>query len=521
MSKSKNVKPKAFPRKNVITYQDICATHFAKEQLSSDVFYLKLANKIYPDIHKFITTNTHFDPKVSKRLAIVLTCYIEDLVSGSGVWEAFSSLYKKKYKKKLPFHDLEDVADLAQYDAEYPSIHAVTFLIWYVFNDLEPGMFINPTNPGIFRLALGLLPNLIIGYNEAPDTPGRPVLTFPLMPPFFMIRELCAWLTNQCYLTRINDKEKDIKGFEDFAKQLLHTDFDKEKMDYCVNSFVPLNALIGPLGIPAYEWLAEMVRIAPEPGEEKFIPILDAMKSLPYSIYKYVSVSESELVIEDVDGKKYTLTASTLPDNKFDPEIKPGMAAFLSLVYFDGAWVINGVGVNGMPGEAFDEHRERHRKNEEQRKMSYKYLLKALQKNRIGVCSSYDEYMKLANGDYSPEDRSDPEMTAIMRNADNLVYFLNSDGIVSMLPDWAECIKIKGNQYYDKETAMQKGLALIMDRTLATSEMRQYLIDNNLIPDAALNSLFSAEEGRRLFQENIRFINDYANRDSMTFLANV
>lgn len=135
------------------------------------------------------------------------------------------------------------------------------------------------------------------------------------------------------------------------------------------------------------------------------------------------------------------------------------------------------------------------------------------------MCSSYEEYLKLATGDYSSEDRSDPELTADVQSAVNLVYFLNSNGMVSILPNWAGCIKIKGNPYYDKEQATEESVALIMDQTSPSPELREYLIDKKLIPDAALNLFFSVEDGRQLFQENIRFLNDYAGRDSMPFVA--
>ena len=59
------------------------------------------------------------------------------------------------------------------------------------------------------------------------------------------------------------------------------------------------------------------------------------------------------------------------------------------------------------------------------------------------------------------------------------------------------------------------GLQLIMDHDLATSEMRQYIIDNNLIPDAAMQSVESEKAGKELFQNNMRFLNDYMSRDSM------
>ena len=96
-----------------------------------------------------------------------------------------------------------------------------------------------------------------------------------------------------------------------------------------------------------------------------------------------------------------------------------------------------------------------------------------------------------------------------------------SDGTMSILPGWAGCVKIKDNPYYDAEDAAQDGISLIFDQSLSSPEMREYIINKKLIPDAALNSVISAEAGRKLFQKNIRFFNDYCNRDSMTFLMTI
>lgn len=51
--------------------------------------------------------------------------------------------------------------------------------------------------------------------------------------------------------------------------------------------------------------------------------------------------------------------------------------------------------------------------------------------------------------------------------------------------------------------------------------MREYIIKNKLIPDAALSSVISVEAGRELFQKNIRFFNDYSDRDTLPFVADV
>ena len=110
---------------------------------------------------------------------------------------------------------------------------------------------------------------------------------------------------------------------------------------------------------------------------------------------------------------------------------------------------------------------------------------------------------------------------ADIREAGNLLYFLNTDGTVSILPGWASSVKIKDNPYYDEEDASYDGLSLIFDHSLSTPEMREYIIKNKLIPDAALSSVISDEAGRKLFQKNIRFFNDYSDRDTMSFVTEV
>ena len=101
MSKAK--KSKSAFNSNKITRLDFSATHFKAWQLPSDMFYTGVANKVYPLIQKVFSAQPGFTPATSKRMAIILTCYVEDLVAGSGVWAAFTSLFNKKYGKSFPF----------------------------------------------------------------------------------------------------------------------------------------------------------------------------------------------------------------------------------------------------------------------------------------------------------------------------------------------------------------------------------------------------------------------------------
>lgn len=521
MSKTKKIKPEAYL--NRITRLEFSATHCFEQQFPSDMFYVGLANKIYPLLHEFFSGQTGFTTKVIKRTAIMLACYVEDLVAGSGVWAAFTSLCRKKYGNLLPFYNLRETTPFCSYDDETPSFHAVLFMLWYVADSVNPGTVTNPENPALRMLAISLLPDLLEAYDKAPETPARPILLPEEeigIPLFYQIRNLCTWLCHGCYLTCINDYEKVTKDFEDFLNNAFREGIsdDEDRQEYAIGSFVPMNALIGPLAIPAYEWLAEIVSLYPEPEEEKYIPVLEAIKSRPYTYYRYVTVGESELTLEDINGERLTLSASTMPGGKFPPEVIPGKSALMSLVLLDGVWLLNGIGLLVLPEEVFEKYRKLHSDRMKNNKIAFSHLKKRFGGNRIGVCGSYEEYLKLVFGDEAPKKKDDSQMPDDILDADNLLYFLNTDGDVSMLPDMGAFVKIKDNPYYDKENASQGALALVFDHSLSTPEMREYIIKHKLIPDAALNSAISPEHGKELFQKNIRFFNDYSSRDTMRFL---
>lgn len=519
MSKSKKSKPKFKAGPSKITRLEFSATHFRGVQFPSDMFYVGLANRIFTVINEMFPKRPGNSTDLNKRMAITLTCYVEDLVAGSGIWAAFTSLYRKKYGKRFPFYNLRESAAVVPYDDEFPSFHAVLFLLWYVANDAEPKIVLNPNNQGLRMLAMALMPDLVEAYDEAPESPARPMLVPEKergVPLFYQVRNLCEWLCDRCYLTRITDGEKAMADCEKFMDELANAlgIVSQEQVDYAIGAFMTMNTRIGPLAIPAHEWLAEMVTLYHEPEEEEYLPALTAIKVRPYEYYRYVTVGGSEAVLEDVDGEKITLSAFTMPDEKFPSAVAPGQSAMMSLVFFDGVWMMNGIGLINLSPELYEKYREIHRNKVRQGKEAYEYLFKAFGRKRIGVCGTYEEYLKLTCGHYNPTVGVDPQLEEDIRDAGNLLYFLDTDGTVSILPGWAPCVKVKDNPFYNKEEATRDGLSLIFDHTLTTPEMREYIIKNKLIPDAALNSAVSEETGRRLFQSNLRFFNAYTARDT-------
>ena len=513
MTKNKKTIPKPIKR-SLITISEFRSRHYRNSAFNTDMYYIGVANRLYPFLTKMIgKDDKRFEDSVVRELTLNLVCYLEDLVSQAGVWEAFVSLHLKKYGREMPFYDTDDEF----YSREFPCIQAVRFIVWMTLNANSSDTFLNPDNPFMHMMSLGVLPMLIEAYDNAPDTPSRPALVPEEkmgVPLFYQIRNMCHWLCTGCYLTRIHDTELISELLNPLSEKFFNGDSGKD--DYLKEAYISFNAKIGPLALCAQEWLAEIVNIYHEEEEKEFIPLLRELTSLPYSIYSYKELRKEGAVLLALDGSEMELSAFTMPDCRMPAELSENESALMSLVYFGGKWMMNGIAAQGLPRDLYANARRTLIKNIDNRKQTFKSLL-GFMKKRIGVCAGYEAYLDMFPGIDRKRFMNVPDD---IRTADNLLYFLNDDSVVTLLPEWGRCVKIRGNKFYDKKESEDDGICLILDHDLTTPEMRECLIDKNLVPDAALNSMDSVKAGKKLFQDNIRFLNDYTDRDTILVFSN-
>lgn len=511
-SRARSGKGKILPT-SIITRLEFSNRHYLKAQFPTDMFYVKVANRLLPLITRALQGLPGATPSTPREVTLNLVCYVEDLVSGTGVWQAFLNINTRRYGTPIPFYS----TDYEEYDPELPSFEAVSFLIWYTLNSTRAGSFLNPTNPALMELAGWVFPILEEAYDEAPDTLGRPMLQPSeqvKVPLYYQIRNICAWLLDTCYLTRLVNPDK---ATGDLTRFLMHINDDlhvsPDMLEYAINAFIPFNTLVGPMGAYPQEWLLEMMEYNHNPAEEQFMPVVRDLKSLPFNMYRYEKVTEKGAILIDVDGQRLDFSAYTMPEEKMPGNIKTGDSAFMSLVYFDGSWVINSIALQSLPPEAYEDARANRKKDQ----ANYKATIDQLGGVRIGVCRDFKEYLSHFPGiEKQKETSEERQMRRDLNNASNLLYFLNTDGKVSLVPDTGNCIDIPGNRFYDPTN--RRGINLILNHDLSTPEMRQYIIEHNLIPGAGLMSMTSPEAGIELFQQNIRFLNDYAGRDTVIYI---
>ncbi len=509
MKKSKNKKIYGVNQKNrrLISRLDFSNGHYLKSQFDSDMYYVGVANELSSMLSQALDK-----PSQVKELSLILTHYLEDLVSGTGIWQAFVSLCRKKYGRSLPFYEIEESNSL-----DFPCQQAVNFLLWYYMDGIRENTFVNPQNPFIEELATMITHYLLIAYDEAPDealVTGFSGDDESIVPLYYQVRNYCLWLCEDCYLTKMKDFDEMVYSLADELAALFGEDVDDDQIVYGAHSYLPFNSKIGPVNVSVLDWLKEILICEEDVNTPEIAGLIQEMQSIKYNVYKYEKVGEDWATLIDVEGNnKYELSAFTLPDMLMPSNVKEGDSCITSLVYYNGKWNVNGISSLDMDGKAFDEFKENFKREKTGKKATYDYLMKKLNNNPIGVVSDFEELSTLLE---LPEEDYNVGTDIDQSSWTEILYFINKDSAISLLPDCAGCVKIKGNKMYDKERAKQEGVSLILNTNMSTEEMRNYLIDNNLIPDAAIKSIISEEAGHKLFQENISFLNDYASRDDLS-----
>ena len=70
-------------------------------------------------------------------------------------------------------------------------------------------------------------------------------------------------------------------------------------------------------------------------------------------------------------------------------------------------------------------------------------------------------------------------------------------------------IKAPNNPWYDQQYAKENALDLIVEPMAIDYSATVYLVENGMLPDAAINSNEGYEHGRQLVQVNARYLADY------------
>lgn len=145
--------------KPAIYLKEWLAIHPYTSVQPSDVYFVQLANVLYAACN--ISDLPDF---FRRKLALYVAAYLEDVISGLGLWHSFIAEHEKLYGKKLPFYTLS--SDYLENEINEEDIR---FLIWntwqkaFLVHD-----YIHPMDSRIVEQARCFYEILTKAYEEAP-----------------------------------------------------------------------------------------------------------------------------------------------------------------------------------------------------------------------------------------------------------------------------------------------------------------------------------------------------------------
>lgn len=189
--------------RNQINIADWLQFHPYEKPANYDYYYLRLCKEIQGIIlsGKHKTFSGYFDNEEINSLACFMVSYFEDIITGTGIWQAFTKEHKALYGKYLPFY---------QVDEYYPkeiNCEDVFFLLWYFVSSLyyEEKTFL-PVSGNIIQLGVEVFQVFEREYEFAPENIKlREFLNVSLEEnDYYKLRYKIEWLVMDSYLFHFN-----------------------------------------------------------------------------------------------------------------------------------------------------------------------------------------------------------------------------------------------------------------------------------------------------------------------------
>lgn len=140
---------------------------------------------------------------------------------------------------------------------------------------------------------------------------------------------------------------------------------------------------------------------------------------------------------------------------------------------------------------------------------------KFIQKNegrRIYFFANFKEYLQWLKKEHKIKNTSSVSFDDDERKNLPLMAFFEPNGQSTLITD-IKGIKTPHNPFYDPKEAPDEACMLIVNTHNCSPDCLRYLLDNNLLPDAALNHVKGPEAGRALVQHNAEFLARCFRRD--------
>ena len=479
--------------------------HPYKQTNSVDQYYVGIANEIHKRLYSSTIADAFEEEENIRYTSLCLAAWFEDVISQTGIWQAFTAECRKRYGAYLPFYPIK-----GDYFPDEINLEDIRFLLWHHIQYLCRGISaINPENPGIEQTAQEIYGLLAEEYETAPENERMQEFLYHSAmgeEDFFRYREILDWFHYQCYFNIEN-----VAQCRDEAERLLDdekiTPEMAETLIYATRTSLTFKGRRNLLSLTSPEWLALIGNAHPEHQ------LWGKVKVRENSCYLLEKEDDRYLYVKDLcseDEGEFKITKKSLNLSAIRSREAGKSTLICELIYFGNAWWQCGMLLENKYNQKMAEYVDDLTKQKEKtnEKAAFHDFIKVSGGKSFVFCQSQEEISDflLNKMDYNLKEGLDiPRI-----NTENgAMLMANPHTGLHIQFKLCECIKSPDNPNYNKEEAEKNAIMFIVNPDIIPYQLSCILQDEGMLPDAYLNSLQRKEYGQEFIRKNAHFLTDY------------
>ena len=479
--------------------------HPYKQTNSVDQYYVGIANEIHKRLYSSTIADAFEEEENIRYTSLCLAAWFEDVISQTGIWQAFTAECRKRYGAYLPFYPIK-----GDYFPDEINLEDIRFLLWHHIQYLCRGISaINPENPGIEQTAQEIYGLLAEEYETAPENERMQEFLYHSAmgeEDFFRYREILDWFHYQCYfnienVAQCRDEAERLQDDEKITPEMAET------LIYATRTSLTFKGRRNLLSLTSPEWLALIGNAHPEHQ------LWGKVKARENSCYLLEKEDDEFLYVKDLcseDEGEFKITKKSLNLSAIRSREVGKSTLICELIYFGNAWWQCGMLLENKYDQKMAEYVDDLTKQKEKtnEKAAFHDFIKASGGKSFVFCQSQEEISDflLNKMDYNLKEGLDiPRI-----NTENgAMLMANPHTGLHIQFKLCECIKSPDNPNYNKEEAEKNAIMFIVNPDIIPYQLSCILQDEGMLPDAYLNSLQRKEYGQEFIRKNAHFLTDY------------
>lgn len=470
-------------------------------QDETDSYYVRVANHIAECLVGMV--GERYSAHSLYGIAIYLTLWFQDVISQTGIWEAFTNECRKRYGQPVPFMTPEEEKEY--YPGEV-NPEDLRFLLWHYFQSLEKqaGGVLNPENPGIEEVAQQLYDYLSEEYEVAPENTRLYDMLYGELfgeNDYMRYRSILEWFHFCSYVGFENRSE-----FQDVVAAAVRMgDVNPSLLSYDVKQNILFEGRKNLLSLTSVEWLALVGKTHPEAAQWAEV------KFTPQGMFLYEGEDENALFVKDLSGKEDVQLFVRKDSVNMDSlkGRKEGVTVLQSrLVQYGGTWWQDGTLVVSDYEEKMKEEIAQKAAQRENIQKTYDAFMKASGGKQFVFCQSEEEVRDFLFQKMEYKEKEGIQLPK-MDARHGLVLMVSPHTGIHIQTRLCECISSPENKFYDSKEAQKKAILFLLNPEVIPYDLSCALQDAGMLPDATLNSLQGEEHGKEVVRKNARFLTDY------------